>query len=540
MSRELAAPDDPRLDRFDAGLDRFDAGVTSLIALGALVLYLLTLAPGLLTDDSGEFQTMARLLGHTHPTGYELYTLFARALASIPIGDFPSRVSAFSATMGAIAVAETYLAARLIGSPKEVAVVAAVAVAVAPTFWSQAIIAEVYTPAAALGTLVIVCVLLWYRTARSVWLALAGAAGGLGLGVHFSIGLYLPAVIVFLLLSSRDRIGRALTRTVWLPAIGGAAVGVTVAVLAFVAVDLVDPPAEYFDAVVAPSRSAWDLEEREIDGTLERMRFNWTARQFSSLMFDAPMELIAQRFRAFRAALPSELGVPILAAAGIGVISLLWRRAELAALLLIALGSHVLFAFTYDIGDLIYVFYIPAYVLLALLAAAGLTAVAPALARFPRVSARVAAVGVGAIALTAGVIPIARPNLARAAAGEVPPFAFEGYPYDDFVATTMRPVLEATVTALPQEAVILVDWEFLYPYYFVAHVEMGRQDLVFHETYPADDQEGLAASMVDYLFGQAGTRPVYVSERLPELSDAGFTFLPVRVGPTPMLKLVSP
>lgn len=533
MSREPAARD-------DAGLGRLDAGVASFIAVAALVLYLRTLAPGLLSDDSAEFQTMARLLGHTHPTGYELYTLLARAFASIPIGDFPSRVSAFSATMGAVAAAGIYVAARLIGSPRVIAVVPALAVAVSPTFWSQGIIAEVYTAAAALGTLVIAGVLLWYRTGRSGWLAIASAAGGVGLGVHFSLGLYLPAVIVFLLLSGRHRIGRAFSRTVWLPAIGGAVAGVAVAVLAFVAADFVDPPAEYFDAVVGPSRSAWDLKKGAIDGTLERMRFDWTARQFSSLMFDAPTELMAQRFRAFRTTLPTELAMPILAAAGIGAIWLLWRRAQFAALLLITLGSHLLYAFNYDIGNLIYVFYIPAYMLVALLAAAGLTSLARGVAKIPRVSATTAAVGVGAIALMVGVIPIARPNLADAAAGEVPPFAFEGYPYDDFVATTLRPALEATVTALPENAVVLVDWELLYAYYYVAHVEMDRQDLVFHETYPADDQEGLAASMVDYLVEQSGARPIYVADRLPELSDAGFMFVPVRVGPTPMLELVAP
>jgi hypothetical protein len=532
MSREPAAAD-------DRGLGRLDAGLASIIALTALGLYLRTLAPGLLIGDSGEFQTMARVLGHTHPTGYELYTLLASAFASIPIGGFPSRVSAFSAAMGAIAVAGTYVVARLIGAPSAIAAVTALAVAVGPTFWSQATVAEVYTTAAALGTLVLAGLLLWYRTGRAGWLTVAGASGGLGLGVHFSLGLYLPAVVVFLFLGSRRRPDRALTRRVWVSAMGGAVAGVMVAALAFVAVDRVDPPSEYFDAVVTPSRSAWGLEEDEVDGVLERMWFHWSARQFSTLMFDDRAELMAERARAFWTTLPNELAIPIVAAAAIGAISLLRRRAELAALLLVATGSHVLYAFTYDIGDLIYVFYIPMYILIALMAAAGLTAVARTAAMIPRVSAAAAALGVGAITLVVGVIPIARPNVAHAVAGEVPHFAFEGYPYDDFVATTMTPVLAATVMALPEDALVLVDWELLYPYYFVAHIEMDRQDLAFHETYPADDQPGLAASMVDYLIEQSSTRPVYVPGRLPELSDAGFTFAPVRVGPTPMLRLVA-
>ena len=43
------------------------------MALGAMVGYVPTLAPGLLRADSGEFQTLAVTLGYSHPTGYPVY-----------------------------------------------------------------------------------------------------------------------------------------------------------------------------------------------------------------------------------------------------------------------------------------------------------------------------------------------------------------------------------------------------------------------------------------------------------------------------------
>jgi len=46
-----------------------------LVSLAALALYVRTLYPGLLAGDSGEFQALARLLGNTHPTGYQIYLL---------------------------------------------------------------------------------------------------------------------------------------------------------------------------------------------------------------------------------------------------------------------------------------------------------------------------------------------------------------------------------------------------------------------------------------------------------------------------------
>lgn len=40
--------------------------------IAALDLYARTLYRGLLPGDSGEFQVLARLLGNTHPTGYQV------------------------------------------------------------------------------------------------------------------------------------------------------------------------------------------------------------------------------------------------------------------------------------------------------------------------------------------------------------------------------------------------------------------------------------------------------------------------------------
>jgi hypothetical protein len=521
--------------RTRAWLDRADVGVGVVLAVGATLLYVRTLAPGLLIDDSGEFQTMARLLGHTHPTGYEAYTLLARAFATVPLGAFPTRVSAFSAVMGGVVVGLLYVTARLLGCPRPISVVPALAVAASPTFWSQAVIAEVYTAAAALGLGVLAAVLRWYRIAHARWLVTAGIAGGLGLGVHFTVGLYLPAVVVFLLVSARraaeGTVVTGVVRRVWLPAAVGGLAGAGLALAAFAIVDVADPPSQYFEAVVAPSRSAWDLEPGQIDGLVDRLRFDWTARQFSSLMFSEP-GLLSDRLDGFASGLPDELAPVILLAAAIGAAWLFAREWRIGVLLSIALATHLAFAFNYDIGELIYVFYIPVYLLIAVMAARGLTAAADGLRRLAIPGSR-AVLGISALAVTFGVVPIGRPNVTSAVVSEVPAFRFEGYPYDDYVARSLHPVLTATVDELPREAIVFVDWEMLYPFYYVAHVERGRTDLTFHETFAADDQEGVAASLVEYIADEARRRPVLVSERIPELESAGFSLLPARVGPTP-------
>jgi hypothetical protein len=525
-------------------LTRADLIVGGAVGLIVFALYLRTIAPGVLVDDSGEFQTMTRLLGHTHPTGYEVYTLLGRVFSTVPIGDFATRVTAFSSFMGGVAAALIYIISRLLRSPRAIAIVPAFAFAVAPTVWSQGIIAEVYAPAAAFAATVIVALLLWQRSDDGRWLMVAGIAGGLSLGVHFSIGLYLPAIAAFVVLVVSGRDGRAFgadaRRNTWLPALGGAAIGIAGAIAVFVLIDVANPPAQYFDAVVAPSHSAWELQSGQIDGVVERLKFDWTARQFSGLMFTSE-GLMGERWDAFRSDVTTEISWPLLLAAFVGIAWLFWRNWRAAIFMVIALAAQLVYAFNYDIGDMIYVFYIPSYMLLALLAGAGLTAVVAAVRAIPGLpdsSWRVASVALAGLVLILAVYPVASVNSEYVADGTTPPYDFEAYPYNDYVASSMHPVLTAMVLDLPDDAIVFGDWDDLYPRFWVAHVEQGRTDVMFHETYPADDQEGMAESAVEYIIEMSAIRPVFVAERIRELTDAGLSYVPMRVGPIKMLKVM--
>ncbi|MCX7670473.1 MAG: DUF2723 domain-containing protein, partial [Anaerolineae bacterium] len=137
----------------------FDALLAGLLALLSFALYLRTLAPGLLGGDSGEFQFAAWLGGFAHPTGYPLYLLMGWLWTHIvPLGDPAWRMNLLSAIWGAATAGMFYLLAgqigMLAGRPgpfvRPAAFCAAALFAVTPTFWSQAVIAEVYTLNAAL------------------------------------------------------------------------------------------------------------------------------------------------------------------------------------------------------------------------------------------------------------------------------------------------------------------------------------------------------------------------------------------------------
>jgi hypothetical protein len=130
-----------------------------LLALG---LYLQTLAPSVaaLFDDSLEFPLVAHRLAIAHPTGYPFYTLLAKLFASGPWQNVAWGVNLLSAVAGALVVALIYLIARRLAG-RLAAVIGALALAVSPVFWSQSVVAEVYTLNAVFVALLLWLMLLW-------------------------------------------------------------------------------------------------------------------------------------------------------------------------------------------------------------------------------------------------------------------------------------------------------------------------------------------------------------------------------------------
>ena len=418
-------------------------------------------------------------------------------------------------------------------------------------------IAEVYTAGAAFLALVCVLLLTWYRGERRWALVAAGLCGGLGMGVHASIGMFAPAVVLFLLADRRrwrPRLGgradpdivapkgrSAAHGAMWRPAAVGGLAGVALYLAAFLAVDLHAPPANIFNVAYTPSRSAWDLTPADVNNPLVRVVFVGTAGQWRSAMFADPAQEMPEKLAAYAAKLPRELAPLTLAMAGLGMLVLLARRRRLA--LLYGTGLLILWIcyFNYGVGD-IYVFYIPSYVLLAQLAAAGLAAL---LAWGERLSgplprpARQAAYGlVVAAALADGVVPLVGPHVDAVRAGASPFIGAPEYLVEPRTAS-VGDVAARTVQALEDNAIVFTDWNWLYPYYYAAHVKQGRTGLRFIETIPRGAiADGLAASVLTFVAAEYPDHPIYFSSRVAELARAGWRWERIRAGPMTLYRLV--
>jgi len=110
-----------------------------------------SLAPGIVADlDTPMFQFIGRVLGVAHNPGYPLYVLLTYPIAILPFGSLPYRINLFSAVCGALAVALVFLVARRLGCGRPASLAASLGLAFGQVFWSQAVIAEVYTLHAAL------------------------------------------------------------------------------------------------------------------------------------------------------------------------------------------------------------------------------------------------------------------------------------------------------------------------------------------------------------------------------------------------------
>src|SRR2546421_10096984 len=125
------------------------------VALGALIIYVATLAPTTQFWDTSEYIAAAYVLGIPHPPGNRLFTLIAHTWGLLPLAAaYAERINLLAAVTSAVAAAcwflvgerwmRAWVPARL---PRRLAAVAgALAAATAFTVWNQSVVNEkVYT-----------------------------------------------------------------------------------------------------------------------------------------------------------------------------------------------------------------------------------------------------------------------------------------------------------------------------------------------------------------------------------------------------------
>jgi len=512
----------------EAPVDWADLSIAAALGVVSFGVYLATLAPGLLGGASGEFQTLAAAPGYAHPAGAPVYVLLARLAAFLPVGDVAYRVNLLSAVMGATAVGLTYLVGRSLVGRRWVSVAGATALAVSPTFWSQAIVAEAYACAIALVLAILLALSAWQKSGRSRWLAVAACLTAVGLGVHAGVLLIVPAALVLVVVTPRR----------WLvhgaAAAAGTTVGLGALVAAFWTIDRADSPASYFHTVITPSRSVWGLGPADVDGFRDRVRLSLAALPYRDGLFSEPRKVARQKAVDYLVNLPRELPPLWLAAAAGGVFWLGRKSWRMTLLLVLTLLGHLVFDLHYETPH-VHLLYLATYVPVVVFGVAGLALAVDLWAAIARRRGRTghSSAVLNAIVGILGVAVVASPMALPAAWTEgghrrcwVPPAAEPSRPSD---SAELHREVRLLVAHLEDDAVLFTDWNRLYPCYYVAHVEQNRTGMAFLQDYPLPYQRELADSAVDYVRRTAPTRPVYFTHVVVKV-DALFALEPVRRG----------
>ncbi len=505
-----------------SSIDKRDFLLAAGVALFALIVFLRVLAPDVLYGDSGEFQTLAYTWGMTHTTGYPVYLILARIVGLLPMGTMAWRINLFSALCAACTSGGVYLITRHL-TGRGGALLASLVLLVSYTFWSQSIIAEVYTPATALIVTIFLILLAWHRQPqqRRWLLVLVGFLLALGLGVHMFLMLMTPAVFLFVGLGVL--FGAPAERGHWahlLRLIAGTLLGFALFFLLFVFIDTRPTETNVFATSIYPARSAWNLSEADFTSEPERFILSVTGRQWQGAMLPSNIDYPQVIESFFNDDLAREFSPSTLALALIGVFATLLLHRRLLALI----GAALLVAFAaglvYFPGDK-YIFYLPAYVMLAIFAGAGAGAEIMLLRYFtPKAIPR----ALPALILTLALIAVC-----------VAPFittrwksvqrGLSGFITEDYVFSALRPneprrAAECALSKIPEDrAFVLAGWQALYSIYYVALVEQGRNGIVLREAMPYPVKE-VAPGLLDQVAEQMQNGvAVYADDHYPHLDQ---------------------
>lgn len=203
----------PRRDAH-AGAPPTNGPTLSALALAvfavSLVTWLLTLAPTVTGEDSGELVAAAYTLGIPHPPGYPLWCLVTRLFMFVPIGDMAWRANFGSAVAAAAACALTVPLLVRVGVRPLVAAASALLLTASATLWAQAVIAEVYGLSLLLLVGLLYCLVAWRQTASSPvgdrWMTAAALLTTLSLGAHQTVVLASPLILLWVVWVGRERL----------------------------------------------------------------------------------------------------------------------------------------------------------------------------------------------------------------------------------------------------------------------------------------------------------------------------------------------
>jgi hypothetical protein len=332
--------------------------IAVLVATVAFVAYTRTLLPGVDLGDTGGFQAAVLWPEITARQAYPAYYGLAAPFVRFVSPGNPARgLNLFSALLGAAAAG--LLAWVVAWCTRSLAggITAGLLLAFSYTFWTQAVIAEVYTLHLAIVALCLVALQAFAERPTRIRLAAFCTVYALGFGNHLSmILLFVPFTVFILMVHPRPR--ELFRPAVIVMAVAIAAAGALQYTPGFLTLwSTADAPAAWHDRVGA----FW----------LDVTKADWRA----SMVFGVSPVQADERIAMWAWDARQQFGLAGLILAVVGTIRL-WRISRPWLVLIgLAYAINSLFALTYNVGDS-HVFFLPGHLMTAF--SAGVAAAWPA------------------------------------------------------------------------------------------------------------------------------------------------------------------
>ena len=448
-----------------------------------LVLYIATLAPDVLAADSGELQVVAAQLGVAHPPGFPLYVMLAHLMTRLPFGSPATAVNLLSAVFAALTVVVVYRSGWLLTNRPLPALIGAVALGTATTFWSQATTTNVRSLTALFAALAIHALIDFriatrrQRTREKLgrsslsespkqetdfriasndtanpdrWLILFAFSIGLGLTHHVSLAFLALVGLVFILVVDPTLL-RSPRR--WLRPLAAGLLGLL--------------PLLYLPLRAGADVRGASPQLATLPGFLEHVLA--TGFRGDLFYYLAPADL-AERLLVTGNVMTFQFAPLLLVGMVIGLLLMLWRDRPLALLLGGTFAVYVFVAATYRAPQTVE-YMMPAYVpaALALTYAAG---------RLPDALPNWRGAGPSLAVLFAALALVA-------ALGQLPGhLSAAGARHE---ATDARDTAGRLLAGAPPDSVILAHWHWATPLWYLQEVEGQRPDVAVRFVFPTGE-----------------------------------------------------
>ncbi len=177
---------------------------TIALFLCSFCVYCITLCPTIYVGDSGELTAAALTLGIAHPPGYPLYVILGKLFSMlVPAQSGAFEMNLFSAWWGAWATVMFYLVLRTLQLSRMTSIGTSLVFAFLNLFWSQAVVARVYTLNAFLMLCALLCLFRYYLLGDRKYIYLYFFMLGLGLANHTIAIITVPLFFVMVTSSKR-------------------------------------------------------------------------------------------------------------------------------------------------------------------------------------------------------------------------------------------------------------------------------------------------------------------------------------------------